>query len=691
MGKRPANSRRFWTTLWIRCGVLSTFLLVLTCPAAPAQSAQSAPATQAEVPSQGDLTKVSIEDLMDMEVTSVSKKAEVLSAAPAAIFVITGEDIRRGGFSSVPDALRQVPGLHVAQQNAHVWVVAARGFSSFFNNKMLVLIDGRIVYTPTFGGVWWDVQDPPLDDIERIEVIRGPGGTLWGANAVNGVINIITKDAGKTQGALISTSAGVNEGYGAHVRYGGKAGDNLTYRVYGTSNYWLPTVQASGAENYDTWAISQGGLRFDWDTSAKDTLTFDGEGYSGRDRDISGSFDPTALTLTAASNFVTKGGHILGKWAHDFSERSKTEVLGYCDWTVRSDAFSGENRNICDFELQHSYSFSSRQALTWGASVLTTADTPVENVTVQFNPPYRRDTTYSAFAQYDVMVVPDKLRVIAGSKFEHNNYSGFEYQPQVRAVWTPTKSHTAWLAISRAVRTPTRVESDVRTLAVVVAPVPPTVLVVEGDPNLESEVLHAFEAGYRYGWKQKLALDAAVYYNGYDNLVGTQAPGAPFINPNPFYIGLPVLYANLGGGQTHGAELYLKYTPVRRWTVSTGITELRGNSVPGLNATAASADPKHQLNLQSKLDLTRHMDFDAAYYYGDAVAQSVPLPPMNRVDVGASTRSMRGFTFSVWGRNLQSNRHQETQGLSFISGEIRRSVVFKLRWESNSDQAKGRP
>ncbi len=664
-------------------GTLGAFLLTLGCHVTYGQSTQSPPA------SQGDLTQVSIENLMNMEVTSASKKAEALSAAPAAIFVITGEDIRRGGFSSVPDALRQVPGMHVAQQNAHVWVVAARGFGNLFNNKMLVLIDGRIVYTPTFGGVWWDVQDPPLDDIDRIEVIRGPGGTLWGANAVNGVINIITKSSARTQGALASTSAGVNEGYAAHVRYGGKVGERFTYRIYGTSNYWLPTVQASGAKNYDTWAISQGGVRFDWDASAKDTLTFDGEGYSGRDRDIINSFDPATGTLTAPSNFVTKGGHILGKWTHDISERSKIDVLGYCDWTVRSDVFSGEDRDICDFELQHSYSFTNRQALTWGASILTTGETPVENLTVQFNPPYRRDTTYSAFAQYDFMLVPDKLRVIAGSKFEHNNYPGFEYQPQVRAVWTPAKSHTAWLAISRAVRTPTRVESDVKTPVVLISPAPPTVLVVEGDPNLASEVLHAYEAGYRYGWKQKLALDVALYYNGYDHLVGTATPGAPFINPNPFYIGLPVAYANLGGGQTHGLELYLKYTPVRQWTVSTGITELRGNSVPGLSAAAASTDPKHQLNLQSRLDLTRNVNLDAAYYYYDAIAHA--LPPVNRVDVGASTKSMRGFTFSLWARNLQSNRHQETQGLSFISGQIRRSVVFQLRWESNSDQGKGRP
>src|SRR5271156_1700019 len=241
-----------------------------------------------------DLTNQSLEQLMNIEVTSVSKKAENISAAPAAIFVITGDDIRRGGFSSIPDALRTVPGLHVAQQSAHVWQVAARGFSSVFNHEMLVLIDGRLVYTPLFGGVWWDVQDPPLEDIDRIEVIRGPGGTLWGDNSVNGVINIIMKKSEDTQGGLVSTSAGVNEGYEPRVRYGGKLGNDATYRIYGTSNDWSPSVNAAGVQNYDTWSISQGGVRLDWKTSPKDTLMFDGQGYSGRTRDALDVFSPTA-------------------------------------------------------------------------------------------------------------------------------------------------------------------------------------------------------------------------------------------------------------------------------------------------------------------------------------------------------------------------------------------------------------
>jgi iron complex outermembrane receptor protein len=392
------------------------------------QSGKHVALADRKTPQSMDLIAMRLEDLMNIKVTSASKKEENLFEAPAAVYVITGEDIRRGGFSSIPDALRTVPGLYVAQQSANIWIVAARGFAGTYNDKMLVLIDGRLVYSPTFGGVYWDVQDPPLEDIDRIEVIRGPGGTLWGANAVNGVINIITKDAAKTQGALVSTSAGVNEGYAARVRYGGKIGENFDYRIYGTSNDWLPTVDASGTENYDAWSISQGGARFDWQASDKETVAFDGQGYSGRVRAVAGIV--TLVSMAPApvnSSGVVKGGHVLGRWKHTFNDRSATEVLAYCDWSDRAEEYFSESRNLCDIQFQHNYSFAGRQSLTWGGSIMTTGQASASTFTLVVSPSQRRDTTYSGFLQYDIAVVPDKLRLIAGSKFEHNDYTGFEY------------------------------------------------------------------------------------------------------------------------------------------------------------------------------------------------------------------------------------------------------------------------
>ncbi len=406
----------------------------------------------------------------------------------------------------------------------------ARGFSNEYNDKMLVLIDGRLVYSPTFGGVIWDVQDPFLEDIDRIEVIRGPAGTLWGADAMNGVINIITKEAGKTQGLLVASSAGVNEGYAARVRYGGKIGEGFTYRIFGTSNDWSPTVNAVGAPNYDSWSITQGGARFDWALSPKDTLTFDGQGYSGRVRDVATILSPTsAVAADEDASGVVKGGHILGNWKHIFNDRSDTNVQAYCDWTDRISAAGTEFRNTCDVEFQHRYSISPRHNLTWGGTILTTGETWGESFTLSFNPAYRRDTTYSGLLQYDLILVPDKVRLIAGSKFEDNPYTGFEYQPQIRAVWTPNKQNTIWAAVSRAVGTPTRVNAAIYDRFLQTNPTPPPFefLVYAGSPNVKSQIVHAFELGYRYEWKQKVSLDATAYYNGYDGLAGTERTGRP--------------------------------------------------------------------------------------------------------------------------------------------------------------------
>jgi iron complex outermembrane receptor protein len=656
------------------CGLLVTAVLM------------AIPAWSQETPR--DLGSKSIEELMNIEVTSASKKTESLLEAPAAIFVVAGQDILRGGFSSIPDALRMVPGLHVAQQSSHVWLVSARGFSSLFNAKMLVLIDGRLAYTPTFGGVWWDVQDPPLEDIDRIEVIRGPGGTLWGANAVNGVINIITKEAGKTQGVLAASTAGVNEGYATHVRYGGTVGKRFAYRIYGTVNYWLPSVNTSGTENYDTWSIAQGGTRIDWNASEKDTVTFDGQSYSGRIRDSPDLFSPVAPVTTVNTQSVLKGGHVLGRWKHAFNDRSSTDVLGYCDWTARAITLWDEQRSTCDIEVQHNYSFTDRQALTWGGSILSTNLSSQTNFRFGILPPERRTTTYGLFLQYDFELVPDKLHVIAGSKFDHNDFTGFEYQPQVRAVWTPKKSHSVWAAISRDVRTPTLAETGGKLRVAQLSTTPPIFLDFVSNPDSDSEVLHSYELGYRYASKQKFSLDATVYYNAYDKLLGPTARGAPIINPLPFYIDIPLTYTNAGGGQTHGLEVYFQYKPIQRWTLSIGITELRGNSVPGLVVAASTNDPRHILTLHSKLDLTRRLNFDAAYYYYDAIAHT--LPPVNRVDIGISTKPIHGFTFSAWGRNLQAGRHQEATPFLLAAGEIRRSVVFKIVWQSDVDPGRGK-
>ncbi len=618
----------------------------------------------------------------EVRVTSASKKSESLNHAPAAIFVLSGEDIRRGGFSSIPEALRTVPGLYVAQEDSHSWIVAARGFSYAFNGKMLVLLDGRLLYQPLFGGVYWDTIDPPLEDIDRIEIIRGPGGTLWGANAVNGVINIITKKAAETQGLSVATSAGINEIYMVSLRYGGAIGNHAAYRLYGETLYGDATASATGVSQVNPWNFNEGGVRADWQISAKDKFSFDGQGYRGTvSTDELNFAGPSAASpIELDENVVMKGGHLMGRWTHDFSDRSRTDILAYCDWWDRVDILGGDIRNTCDVEVQHNFSVTPRHSVIWGGSILTTADTPSNTFEISYSPPRRRDTTYSMFGQYEVRVVPDKLRLIGGAKFEHNPYTGFEIQPQIRGVWTPTSASTLWGAISRAVHEPDQFYSGTNLKAAEIAGGPlPVFIDLVGSPGLLSEVLRAYELGYRYQPGHCYSVDVAAFYNSYAKLVATGAPGPPVIFPD--YIAVPVPFINFGSGQTHGLEMSFDFRPVSRWSLTAGVTEFRGVSAP--TGTQGIITPHHFLNLQSRFDLTRHFNFDSGYYYTDALPE-LGLPTLNRVDVGVSTRELAGFTFSIWGRNLQAAHHLENNSGEpyFPAGEIRRAIVMKMVWQS---------
>jgi iron complex outermembrane recepter protein len=632
---------------------------------------------------QQDLTQLSLEDLSNLQVTSASKKIESLSGAPAAIFVLTGEDIRRGGFTTLPDALRMVPGLYVVQTNPHSWQVSARGFSDLNNNKMLVLVDGRSVYTPVHGGVYWDALDMPLQNIERIEVIRGPGGTLWGANAVNGVINIVSKSPEQTPGWALSTSADLDVGSTATVQYGGQAGHNVSYRVFGKSSYWEPFNSPSGIELPNNFNLSQAGGRADWAASGKDTISVEGGTYDGR-------FRSTLLFTPIRTTDLLKGNDLLVNWKHTISERSNIEVMSYCDWYARQGT-AGEMRNRCDLEFQHSREFSKRHSLIWGGSFLSTGDkvTPDEIPVV---PERRRNNVLSGFAQYEFVIVPDRLRILGGSKIEHNDYSGFENQPQVRAVWTPNPHHTVWSSASRAVRTPTRYESDLRLVQLAgVSNGVPFYLEVDGNPRLQSENVDAYEAGYRYQPKLGVSFDLALFYNDYGNLIAT-TPAAPLSSNDPL---LHSTFLNTAHAQTHGAELSLRWKPLRHWELSPGVTELRGTPL------AAQANPRHLFNVQSRVDLTRRLEFDSGlYYYSEVPLQAnldnaLPnqeVPAFTRVDVGLAWHATSQWTLAVWGRNLQSDKHVESLDSILLgpAGEVPRSVVFKLLWQSKSENAKSK-
>ena len=649
----------------------------------PTSSQREQQASSVDVP----IESLSLEQLMDLTVTSASKKEENLSGAPAAIYVITNEDIRRGGFSSLADVLRVVPGMTVQHVNSHTWTVSTRGFNGFPNEKMLVLIDGRAVYDPLYGGVNWDTQALRLEDIDRIEVIRGPGGALWGANAVNGVINVVSKSASQTQGLSLASSLGQEEGYQGSVRFGDKIGRNFSYRVYGRSSFWDPFVTSSGQEMFNAWHISDGGLRADWQLSTQDNLGIDAGGYQGRIRDTAmvANYDFTGIVNDP---YGVQGGHILGRWSHTFSPRSSTSLLSYCDWTNRTDIeFGGEFRTTCDIEFQHNYEARRRHSFIWGGALRSTSDQTRVTFRNHFGPPGQRLNFLSAFGQYEFQIVPDRWRVMVGSKFEHSTYGGFDIQPQARAVWTPAKNHNLWGAVSRSARVPTRNERD-NFLTYVTTPgappAPPTVVAFVGRPKLRAEYQMAYELGYRYQFRKNLSFDAAAFYNSYSRLIYPDLNNLSVsFNPDPPYVLAAMYFNNLSRAQTHGLELSTKWRPISRWQLSLGVTENRGTGI------SMYANPSHQFSVQSRADLPKRFQLDSALYHWNPVSvlavTNATVPTGNRVDVGLSWRGLHGLSIGLWGRNLQADRHAEGSGSFLSSGEVRRAVVVKLSWDMGSD------
>jgi iron complex outermembrane receptor protein len=642
-------------------------------PAAPASESSEAQAGQeARQAASLDLDQLAG---MDVKVISASKEEERLFEAPAAIFVLTGEDIRRGGFTTLPEALRMVPGLYVAQTNSHLWQVSARGFSDLENNKMLVLVDGRSEYSPELGTVYWDVLDLPLENIERVEVIRGPGGTLWGENAVNGVINIITKTAEQMQGMLVSSSASAETGYTTTVRYGGQIGQKLTYSLFGRASYWEPFESTFGGSGPDQFLLPQAGLRLDWTVSSKDTVSLESGGYDGRQGSAS-------FTTGIPSDYLVKGGEVQVRWKHIISDRSSLETLAYCDWYTRFGA-PGEKRNSCDLELQHSYEITPRQTLISGGSFFSTGDDLTPDPAA-YLPERRRSNVITGFAQYDIRIIPDRLRVLGGAKLEHNDYTGFEYQPQGRLVWTPNRLNAFWTSVSRSVRVPSRNDSDLDLFT----PAgtfngEPAFQIVTGNPNLQSEHILAYEVGYRVQPSPALSFDLALYYNRYNNLI-ISSPAAIQVLPTSVLIASQ--FVNGPDAQTHGAELSARWRPVRCWAISGAITETRGS------ASAVLATPLHLFNIQSRVDLPHKTEFDSALYHYSALAlapnasnPSLPLqsvPTLNRIDVGFGWHLGSQWTFSLWGRNLQSGHHVETRDDTIGDGaeEVPRSLAFEILW-----------
>ncbi len=613
-----------------------------------------------------DLTSLSLEELIEIEVTSVSKKAQKLSEAPAAVFVLTQDDIRRSGAKSIPEALRLVPGLQVARIDANKWAISSRGFNGRFANKLLVLMDGRSVYTPLFSGVFWDMQDTLLEDIERIEVIRGPGATMWGANAVNGVINIITRNSRDTKGWLVSAGAGNEErGFGS-VRYGGSLGEDTHYRAYIKYFTRDKSVDFTGNEVDDDWDVLRGGFRVDHSGWNSDHFTLQGDIYDG-----DSGITYTAPTLTApfsqtsSDNTAISGRNLLMRWTHSFSETSDMALQAYYDRTETNFTVIGEDRDTYDIDFQHHFALGKRQDVIWGLGYRYTRDSIVDSFYISLNPSKRVDELYSAFVQDEIRLLEDRLSLTAGSKFEVNGYTGFEVQPSARLMWTPDARQSFWAAVSRAVRTPSRADHDIRINRQTLPGAPPTLVSIFGSGNFDSEKLVAYEAGYRVRPKEWLSFDIATFYNVYEDLRSLET-GAFYIetSPGPVHIVVPAFAANKMHGSTYGVELAADAQPLDWLKLQAGYTFLQmelsldAGSTDTESTNAEGQSPHNQFYVRTSMDLGHNVELDAdVRYVGE-------LPNLNidgyaTFDVKLAWKPKEGVELSLAGRNLSDSRHPE--------------------------------
>jgi iron complex outermembrane receptor protein len=648
--------------------------------------------TLAQAPPE-DLSKLSVEDLMNVEVTSVSKKEEKISQTAAAIFVITREDIRRSGATNIPDLLRLVPGLNVSQINSNTWAISSRGFNGEFSNKLLVMLDGRIVYLPTFSGVFWDTLDVPLEDIERIEVIRGPGGATWGANAVNGVINIITKKASETRGGMIVAGGGnLDQGFGT-AQYGGGAGKSTDFRVFSeySNQYHLPGV--AGQEGGDGWHTLRGGFRTDSKLSPNDDLTFTGDLFSSRAGDVFDSLQsiasPVLQATFAESN--TTGGYLQGDWNHRISERSDTTLQISFDRYRRNDVLR-EARNTLDADFAYHFHWNARQDIVWGVGYRFSSSTTDGDLLFSLKPPDLNTPLYSAFIQDEFTLVPDRLTLTVGTKIEHNYYTRLGAMPTVRAAWNLRQHQMVWAAISRALRTPSSIDAASQlTVGGSVPPVgPPVVVRIVGNPEFQDERLIAYEAGYRSQPFERLSVDLAGFYNSYDQLQTTE-PEPPFFEntPAPPHLVVPLNYENLMHGETHGLEVFANWKITNRWTFTPAyaLEEIHMHLDPSSEDTqsvgaAEGSSPTHWARLDSHVRLGRGLSWDASANFVGRLS-SPDVASYTRIDSQLTWQLGEHFSASLAGQNLGQDHHLEflnNQGTG-MANYMKRSAYVKFSWK----------
>ncbi len=649
-----------------------------------------------------ELMGLSLEELLQVQVMTLSRKPQSLSSSPAAVFVVTQADIRKSGARTLPDVLRMVPGVQVGQVDSNTWAVTSRGSNGVFANKLLVLQDGRSLYGPMYSGVRWEAQDTDLSSIERIEVIRGPGAVMWGSNAVNGVINIITKDAADTDGLKADVAVGTYTKLETMVRWGGKAGQNADYRVYG--KYF--DRDGFAADNYDAWDFGRVGGRLDWRPSERDSYRMTGEIYDGdvgENNLVNSLSPPYSVTRNVTSN--PSGGFVTLNWSRTLSDTSGLSLQTYYEQADRMAVAPEEKRKTKSFDFQHRFRAGSRNDFIWGFEVRHSEDETIGSETVALDPRNRTQRLYSGFVQDEIRLYRDKLNLTLGAKVEKNNFMQSEYafSPNARLAWLISDTSTLWGSIAKAVRTPNRFEQDVRILGGVVPPfVPPNnnpipfAVVVQGNPAFDNEEVVAYEAGLRLQPLDSMTLDVALFYNDYSDLrwgedlgVLCQPAGLPLSDPRCYAAPirsteLTVTFVNRGRQDTKGLELAMSYSPKDWWQLHAAYTYLHidGDDFSSLPLSFGEDAPKHQISLRSNVSVASAGSLDLWLRYVDEL-EIQQVPSYVTLDARFAWQVTKMFRIALIGRNLLESSHLEFREEfgSNLTVEVQREALAELVWQ----------
>ena len=648
-----------------------------------------------------DYFNLSLEDLLSLEVTSVSKKKQSLNEVASAIFVITQEDIRRSGVTSIPEALRLAPGIQVARMDTNKWAITSRGFNHQFANKLLVMIDGRSVYTPSFSGVYWDVQDTLLEDIDRIEVIRGPGATIWGANAMNGVINIITKSAADTQGVLVSAGAGNEEKGFFSLRYGDALNEHSFARAFIKLNErdssWLSRSEEQGE---DSWRSVRSGFRLDSDLTESDQWTLQGDLYDVDNTQTTdlwmNPYDPANAVyapyyrrIGIEDSVKSRGWNLLTRWDHQIDDSSNTSLQVYFDHAEHEEVLIDMEIDSFDVDFRHQFALSDKQELIWGLGFRLIDSRYDNSFSVAILPPSQSVSMTNIFVQDEIKLAKN-LQLTLGAKLERHENTGSALQPSMRLSWAVDEASVFWSSISRAVRTPSAVEYGSRTVANVIPAMPPFIPapIVQyslGDNSLTSEKLTAYEVGYRFQPQPTLSLDATLFYFDYDDIQTIRQ-----IAPTPIS---DITYSNGLTATSTGFEISVDWRVEEWWklqgnysTLDISVKKKDPNDLVNFtqNVYQESA-PRHLLSVRSLMDLAHRTSLDFWLYYSSELKSTSFSTPAT-VDAYASFnarlawRPSKNVQLSLVGRNLNQAHHTEFVGEHFLpTTEIERSIYASIR------------